>query len=145
MAEVTPEALAAELERGAADLDALSRKPESLADKPHWNRIRGRVASLRYSANRVRELTPALAALAAERDAHKLRADHYEGLWRAEHGLPPDGTTLEADSCQLPCDPDCESGPVHCWNVHRPSHKPDWHDPATCPAIAREALEGGHG
>jgi hypothetical protein len=27
-----------------------------------------------------------------ERDAHKLRADHYEGLWRAEHGLPPDGS-----------------------------------------------------
>jgi hypothetical protein len=27
----------------------------------------------------------------SERDAHKLRADHYEGLWRAEHGLPPDG------------------------------------------------------
>ncbi len=34
--------------------------------------------------------------LIAERDAHKLRADHYEGLWRKEHGLPPDGTGLEA-------------------------------------------------
>jgi hypothetical protein len=36
------------------------------------------------------------------------------------------------DGCQLPCDADCEIGPVHCWNYHRPSHKPDWHDPAEC-------------
>lgn len=34
--------------------------------------------------------------------------------------------------CQMPCDEDCEIGPVHCWNWHRPSHKPDWHDPAKC-------------
>jgi hypothetical protein len=38
----------------------------------------------------------------------------------------------EDGSCQLPCDPDCELGPVHCWNWHRPAHKPDWHDPAAC-------------
>jgi hypothetical protein len=43
--------------------------------------------------------------------------------------------------CQMPCDEDCEiatptgsSPPVHCWNWHRPSHKPDWHDPAACDA-----------
>src|SRR5437762_9313930 len=34
--------------------------------------------------------------------------------------------------CQLPCDGDCEIAPVHCWNWHRPNHKPDWHDPANC-------------
>jgi hypothetical protein len=32
-----------------------------------------------------------------ERDAHKLRADHYEGLWRAEHGLPPEGNETEGN------------------------------------------------
>lgn len=68
-AAATPEAIAAELERAAADLDTLSRKPESLNDKPHWNRIRGRVASLRYSANAIRErLTPAWDALARDHD-----------------------------------------------------------------------------
>lgn len=34
--------------------------------------------------------------------------------------------------CQMICDPDCEVAPEHCWNHHRPSHKPDWHDPAEC-------------
>ena len=36
--------------------------------------------------------------------------------------------------CQMPCDADCEAGPVHCWNWHRPNHKPDWHDPEACDA-----------
>lgn len=40
--------------------------------------------------------------------------------------------TDERDDCQLPCDADCEIGPVHCWNWHRPDHKPDWHDPQEC-------------
>lgn len=38
----------------------------------------------------------------------------------------------QADDCQMPCDPDCEIGPVHCWNWHNPRHKPYWHDPAEC-------------
>lgn len=32
----------------------------------------------------------------------------------------------------MPCDPDCEIGPVHCWNWHNPRHKPYWYDPAEC-------------
>jgi hypothetical protein len=32
-----------------------------------------------------------------ERDAHKVRADHYEGLWRAEHGLPAEGNEAEGN------------------------------------------------
>lgn len=43
-------------------------------------------------AARLKATDQSWAKLAAERDAHKLRADHYEGLWRAEHGLPPEGT-----------------------------------------------------
>ncbi len=39
-------------------------------------------------------------------------------------------------SCQQECDPDCEIGPTHCWNHHRPNHKADWHDPAECDQIA---------
>jgi hypothetical protein len=39
-----------------------------------------------------------------------------------------------ARDCHLPCDTDCEISPVHCWNWHRPNHKPDWHDPAACDA-----------
>lgn len=38
---------------------------------------------------------------ARERDAHKLRADHYEGLWRAEHGLPPDGSGAPDEASEL--------------------------------------------
>ena len=34
--------------------------------------------------------------------------------------------------CQMPCDADCEIAPVHCWNAHRPNHKPDWHDSEEC-------------
>ena len=117
MAEVTPEALAAELERGAADLDALSRKPESLADKPHWNRIRGRVASLRYSANRVRELAPAHAALAAE----LTQARQAHDTWAAQ-------LTAERDRYRaaLEAIAECRAGMPY-------------------PVLAREALGGGHG
>lgn len=49
------------------------------------------------------------------------------------------------DDCRMPCDDDCEIGPVHCWNHHRPRHKADWHDPDVCDedaadsAAAREA------
>ena len=46
--------------------------------------------------------------------------------------LPPTPPT----DCQMPCDEDCEIGPVHCWNWHRPNHKPDWHDPAECDRTA---------
>ena len=46
--------------------------------------------------------------------------------------------TAEKD-CRQPCDADCEIGPVHCWNRHRPNHKPDWHDGAACDAATREA------
>lgn len=44
--------------------------------------------------------------------------------------------------CHLPCDPDCEIGPVHCWNWHRPKHKPDWHNPARCDASATRETSG---
>ena len=37
-------------------------------------------------------------------------------------------TTACLPDCWLHCDEDCEAGPRHCWNLHRPSHKPDWHD-----------------
>lgn len=48
--------------------------------------------------------------------------------------------------CQLPCDADCEIGPVHCWNYHRPNHKPDWHDPAECGQANEDwvASDGSH-
>jgi hypothetical protein len=35
--------------------------------------------------------------------------------------------------CYMPCDDECEVGKVHCWNVHRPNHKPDWHSTEDCP------------
>lgn len=38
----------------------------------------------------------------------------------------------EVQECRMPCDPDCEAGPVHCWNLHRPNSKPDWHNPGFC-------------
>lgn len=40
---------------------------------------------------------------------------------------------LVPPACLFPCDPDCESGRVHCRWVHEPSHKPGWHSPADCP------------
>jgi hypothetical protein len=47
------------------------------------------------------------------------------------------------DDCQMPCDPDCEVGPVHCWNWHNPNHKPYWHDPAECDArVLSEQADG---
>jgi hypothetical protein len=48
--------------------------------------------------------------------------------------------TPDAD-CQMPCDDDCEIGPVHCWNAHRPNHKPDWHDSVECDERAAEMRE----
>ncbi len=45
--------------------------------------------------------------------------------------------------CQMACDPDCEIGPVHCWNAHRPGHKPDWHDSAACDRSVRPLDEPG--
>lgn len=48
--------------------------------------------------------------------------------------------------CQLPCDRDCEitrdECSRHCWNWHRPRHKPDWHDPLDCDSELR-GLRGG--
>jgi hypothetical protein len=43
-------------------------------------------------------------------------------------------TSPDPPGCQMPCDDDCEIAPSHCWNWHRPNHKPDWHDPAECDA-----------
>jgi len=66
----------AELRGVAAEIDASGITGEGSA-RSHW--------------------TPLLVkALAGERDAHKVRADHYEGLWRAEHGLPPEDNAAEA-------------------------------------------------
>lgn len=49
--------------------------------------------------------------LVAERDAHKVRADHYEGLWRAEHGLPPDAADKAAKPVLVTWDPgECTTG-----------------------------------
>jgi hypothetical protein len=79
VADLTPEALAQELHGEASRLDILSSTPESLADKPHWSRIRGRVASLRYSAAQVRKLAPAHAALTAELDAARAENARYRG------------------------------------------------------------------
>ena len=45
----------------------------------------------------------------------------------------------------MPCDADCEVGPVHCWNWHRPNHKPDWHDPAACDGCPIQARLVAHG
>ncbi len=42
--------------------------------------------------------------------------------------------------CWLRCDVDCEADPWHCWNLHRPSHKPDWHDQHACPPPSYRAL-----
>jgi hypothetical protein len=38
--------------------------------------------------------------------------------------------------CMQPCDPDCEVGPVHCYWVHEPNHKPGWHSQEDCPERA---------
>ena len=47
-------------------------------------------------------------------------------------------------ACQMSCDVDCEIGPVHCWNWHRPSHGAErrgWHDPQACDdAVAAAGL-----
>jgi len=51
-----------------------------------------------------------------------------------EFRLDPRSLLGAGRDCQMPCDPDCEIGPVHCWNRHRPDHKPDWHDGAACDA-----------
>ena len=40
--------------------------------------------------------------------------------------------------CQMPCDPDCEIAGFHCWNHHRPGHKPDWHDPDACDIVRED-------
>jgi hypothetical protein len=34
---------------------------------------------------------------------------------------------LDTHACIQPCDPDCEVGPVHCYWIHEPNHKPGWH------------------
>ncbi|HET9973920.1 MAG TPA: hypothetical protein VFQ68_37205 [Streptosporangiaceae bacterium] len=39
-------------------------------------------------------------------------------------------------SCLQPCDPDCEAGPVHCYWIHEPNHKPGWHSQEDCPERA---------
>ncbi len=44
--------------------------------------------------------------------------------------------------CQMPCDDDCEIAPVHCWNAHRPNHKPDWHDSVECDGTSADAYQG---
>lgn len=31
--------------------------------------------------------------------------------------------TGSGDTCWMPCDPDCEYGPIHCANFHLPVHK----------------------
>src|ERR1022692_4739674 len=49
-------------------------------------------------------------------------------------------TTACLPDCWLHCDEDCEAGPRHCWNLHRPSHKPDWHDQHACPPPRYRAL-----
>ena len=50
-------------------------------------------------------------------------------------------TEAVTGNCHMPCDDDCEIGPVHCWNYHRPNHKPDWHDPEACDERAAEMRE----
>ena len=51
----------------------------------------------------------------------------------------------DPDDCLLDCDPDCESGPRHCWWIHQPSHKRGWHSPADCPHRERSAVPPGPG
>jgi len=47
-------------------------------------------------------------------------------------------TFFPPKDCQMKCDTDCEVGhSIHCWNWHRPRHKPDWHDPRVCDARLR--------
>lgn len=113
-----------------------------------------------------------LEALTSERDAHKLRADHYEGRWRAEHGLPaeegaPPVTPLDT-ALQHVREARQFLGERNRYRkalelIGRPVDRPDGiyrdylHDPATVPhgvsgdeaelrhriALARKALEGG--
>ena len=85
--------------RAAAGLEAFSRtesnQREDITMRYRRERDEARVqlADVQHAAGEwVREtVARETAGLAAERDAHKLRADHYEGLWRAEHGLPSEG------------------------------------------------------
>jgi hypothetical protein len=52
-------------------------------------------------------------------------------------GVEPTDQALKARrDCQVACDADCEIAPVHCWNAHRPNHKPDWHDASECDSTA---------
>jgi DICT domain-containing protein len=73
VADLTPEALAGELDAEAARLTAISSPRGTLGEtRAHWD-VEARAEGLRDSARQVRaRLTPAHAALAAERD--ELRA-----------------------------------------------------------------------
>lgn len=54
---------------------------------------------------------------------------------------PVEDEAAQPAGCQMPCDPDCEISPAHCWNWHRPNHKPDWHDPRGCDGRRELAAE----
>jgi chromosome segregation ATPase len=71
--------LTARLAEVTADRDHLAAKlAETLAANQRW-------------AETLADVQQRHAEVKRQRDAHKARADHYEGLWRAEHGLPPEG------------------------------------------------------
>lgn len=67
-------------------------------------------------------------------DGTLLRA--FSGAFRRVGAEPTDQALKCRRDCQMECDADCEIAPVHCWNAHRPRHKPDWHDASECDAAA---------
>lgn len=50
-------------------------------------------------------------------------------------------SALPLETCQQPCDPDCELGPVHCYWAHEPNHKTGWHDSKECDRSQAFAFE----
>ena len=57
-----------------------------------------------------------------------------DALVAAWNRVGPDATLavltaleLTPATCRLPCEVDCEIGPVHCTNWHVPNHVAGWH------------------
>jgi len=65
----------------------------------------------------------------------------FSGAFRRVGVEPTDQALKCRRDCQMECDTDCEIAPVHCWNAHRPNHKPDWHDASECDSSSIAAYQ----
>ena len=62
-----------------------------------------------------------------------LNVEAVDKVLRAKGKLEPLIKDEDEDDCLIECDPDCESGRIHCYWIHTPSHKEGWHSQEDCP------------